>query len=104
MRVSLHENRVEAALEQMSVLPMSPIEPLCIRTVEPVESGGERRAWRFHDEVEVVRHQAKRMSDPAEPARYLIEEREKAETIAIVGEDLLTSIPPRCDVVDAAGE
>ena len=56
MGIGLHENRVEAALEQMAVLPVLPVEPLCVRAVEPLESGRERWAWRFDDKVEVVRH------------------------------------------------
>jgi hypothetical protein len=44
------------------------------------------------------------MAHPAEPVRHMIEKTEKPEPIAIVGEDLLTSIPAGRDVVDPTGK
>jgi hypothetical protein len=92
--------RPVAALEQVPVQGMAPVEADGVDPVQVAHALVEVGIWRLDQEVVVVAHQAVAVAEPAVAAAGLGQEREVGTTIAIVREDRLAPVPPRRGVVD----
>jgi hypothetical protein len=80
------------------------VEVLGIAAVQPLHSGGDVASRRLHDEMDVVRHEAVQVEDPAAAK---LERREHAPidgAVFVVEEDRGAVVPARRNVVETAGE
>src|SRR5439155_8633548 len=101
--VTLDENRVEAALEEMAGHRVAVVEPLGILAVQLLESRREV-ARRLEHKVVVVWHQAVGVAAPPPASHDEGEELGEAGAIALVLVDRLASVATRGHVVDGAGD
>jgi hypothetical protein len=101
--VAFDELVVKAALEEVSVVPVAPVEPPRVDPVQPLHALGDIRARGLDEEVVVIRHQAIRVAAPAKQLYHLFEQLEESEPVAGVGEDLLSAVSTTRYVVGRAG-
>jgi hypothetical protein len=86
--VSLDENAAESTVEEMAFVPVPPVEPLGIDTVEPLHADRNVALWCLDEKMEVIRHQAIGMAPPLVPLDHVLEDLLEAEPIAHVGENV----------------
>jgi hypothetical protein len=98
--LALDEDGPEAAVEKVSFMPVAPVEPLRVHTVQPLHAERDVAVRRFDQEVIVVRHQAVRMASPFTQLDDLTQELEKPKPIANIGVDLQLSDAARRHVID----
>jgi len=103
MGVSFNELVVKPALEEVPSVVVPPVEPLGVDAVQSVHSARDVRLQRLDEQVIVIRHQAIRVTLPSLEVDDMPEELKEAEPVAGVGEDLLSPVPARGDVVRSAG-
>ena len=68
-----------------------------------MHSTRERGPGRLDDEVKVIAHQAPHLQAPAEAVHGLHQRRQPALAVAVVADDRLALVAPRCHVVQRAG-
>jgi len=88
VRVAFDENAAESTVEEMALVPVPPVEPLGVDTVESLHAGRDIPMWRLEEKVEVVRHQAVGMAPPFEALDDVLEDLLEPETIAHVRENV----------------
>src|SRR6185295_6256250 len=103
MRLFLHQNRCEAALQQMAHPRMPPIEALRIPAVQLAHPERQIRLRCFKEEMIVVVHQAVGMAEPAVAIHDVGKHGEKLRSVAVVHHDVLSGVPPTGDVVGGSG-
>jgi hypothetical protein len=97
----LDKDRLESPLEDVPRTLVSPVERLCVNTVQVSHATREIRPWRLDQEVIMIRHQAVCVTDPAEAFYHITEYIQGAKTIFVVEEDLLSGIPTGCNMVNS---
>jgi rod shape-determining protein MreB and related proteins len=103
MVVALDENRVEAALEYVTVEAVLHVERLRVATIEPLNPAREVRCRRLHHEVVVVGEQAVSVTVPSEPRRYEVEESQEEQMVFSHPKDHLPLVASTRQVKDSAG-
>jgi len=102
--VFLHDDRVKAPLEQVSVPPVAAVEALRVGHVEAPHTAAEIGVRGLDDEVIVVVHQTVGVAAPALLLDFAPEQVEKPCPVGVVGEDVLLGVAARGDVGDGARE
>ena len=87
----------------MTAEPMMNIELLGVLTEELLHPFRKVLLRGLDQQVDVIVHQAVRVTDPAEAADDRVEQPEEALAVGVTEEDLLVSVASRRDVEDAAG-
>ena len=80
------------------------IDILRIDTVELTHPLGKIALHSLHHDMVVVTHQAISMTNPVEPLAHVSKNTTPGKPILVAGKDILPPVPPRCDVVQAAGK
>jgi hypothetical protein len=80
---------------------MTPIEGLCIHTVDLPDGRRQIPIWRFKKEVIVIAHQAVGMTEDVESINDRLERVQEAQSICFVEERLLAIVAARHHMVDA---
>lgn len=102
MAVFLNEDRLVAALEQMTCPLMPFIEQLGIDAVQLPHTQGEIAVWRF-DQEDMVIHQAVGMAEPVIPLIDMLEGVQEVDAVLVVFENGLLFITAGGDVIDGTG-
>jgi hypothetical protein len=100
----VNDVRLKALLEHMPSTAVACVEPLCVKTVQPMHSERERFPARFENEVIVRRHQAVGVTHPQEPTRGSDEVLDEVTTVDIVTEESVAAYRPRSYVKEAVTE
>jgi len=81
---------------------MPAVEGLGVDAIEVLHSAREIGFRRLDKKVVVIRHQAVGMTDPPEALDDLRKDIEKAGTIRVTKEDVLSRVPAAGDVIECA--
>lgn len=81
---------------------MSPVEPLRINAVELAHAGRQIAAWRFHEQVIVILHQAVCVTAPIKPLHDGSNHSQELLMVTGIGVNWLTSIASRRDMVEGS--
>jgi hypothetical protein len=92
--MALDKDAAESTVEEMALVPVPPVEPLSVDTVEPLHSGRNIAVRCLQEKMEVVRHQAVRVAPPFEPLDDVLEDLLEPESIAHVGENIRLADTP----------
>src|SRR6266550_236058 len=95
---------MEAAEEGVTLVAVSPVEPLRVAAVEPLHPDRKCRLRRRDEQVVVVPHQAIGSNEPLVPDTGLCKQRKEVPVLASVGVELLPAHPAIHQVVDGTGE
>src|SRR3954468_6292075 len=86
-RVGRNQARPEGALEEVAVAAMPAVEGLGVLELQAMHALPEIRLRRLHEQVNVVRHEAVREADPAEPQDDHGEQPDVAAVVIVVDKD-----------------
>ena len=104
VRLPVDQEAVEAIAEQMTGSIVFLVEPLAVRPEEPLHAGGKGGCGRFHDQMEVIRHEYPGGEEPAVATDGFGEILEELFTITVGEEDVLPLVASGSDVMGSAGE
>ena len=83
---------------------MATIEGLRVVPLQLAHGFGEIPLWRFHQQMEMVVHQAIGMKQEMKPGDDARQRREKLLSVLVIQKDVLSRIPPGGDVIERPGE
>ena len=98
MRVPLHENGVEAALQEMTHARMAPVEALRVDAVQLAHPARERRLGGLEEEMVVVAHQHVGVEAPTVGPDDAREHGEELAPVGVVAEDRAALVAAGRDV------
>ena len=104
MRLLLHQNGGEPALQEMPDPLMATVIRLRIAAIELAHAEGQIRLRRFEEQMIVVIHEAIDVTEPAIPIDHMSQEGQKRGAITVICHNVVPSIAATRDVVDGPRE
>jgi hypothetical protein len=102
VRVGIHENGLVSSLEKVAASPLPSVYPARVAERKILYDARQRDGPHLNCEMGMVCQQGKSQSAVAIALDSFLKEKKKTATVLVVEKDVLTSIPPKDDVVHRA--
>ena len=100
VRIFLHKEALESALEHMPHTMMPAIKPLGVGSVEASHALAQIGLWGFHDQMVVIVHQTVHITAPVLLINFLRQQPEELLPISVIKKEGLLGVPAGGKVVE----